>query len=459
MRHPIHKSSVSGSLTTGLPEDVFHLVDSQLSLLEDYLRAKCIISTETGSNVAVEAVLSIVRNLWYHHTNYRYTFLQDVESSIAAANDLMRKLEKLEEMMRQVGEHFPQVDWREREQGGSATFVVRREIADLVSLFSTDAVNACQRAVNHIMRNIHNSSIASDLFTREWEGDLIQNEVAVAIVRTFEDYLSDLRDYIEHDFLYHKVVAAMVRATVCFYTQCFVKKAHKLRRALKRGFPSKRASTIAFMNSKRAITRMTYDIQVFQEYFETLARHSPPLMRLVVDELSVFVVFIECMWLAVGRKENDSLDEYVVVVHKKISGADAAVTRHFLSDLWLLLGPKNEHYNIEKVVKRMDTELKLMSAMVKQEATSTRVTLDQSSCLRLDEVLHTMYEDRILQENSSLCVSFVKDIKDAKDRRSHSSDEEDSSNFEKPWEPLKEIKKRMTSNRYERELSLIFKKL
>jgi hypothetical protein len=462
MKPPVHHSSVSGCLTTALPEDLFHLIGSQLSLLDDYLRAKCIISTETGDSVVIEAVLSIVRNLWYHHQTYRYTFLRDVESSIAAANDLMRMLDKVEEMMREVAHYFPRLHWEDQhghhqKKGDhdyySTTTTVRREAADLASIFSSDAVNASQRAVSYIMINIQNSHISSDLFSREWEDIMTHNEVAISIVKTFEDYLSDIRNYIEHDFLYHKVISALVRATVCFYTQCFVKKAHKMRRVMNFDLTQQRAKKVAFLNPKRTITRITYDVQVFQDYFQSLTQSIPPLMRLVSDELSIFVVLIECMWLAVGRTEGESLDEFVVVVHKRISGANPAVTRHFLSDLWLLMGPKNEHLSIEKEIKTMEAELKLMSTRVKEEAPYRRTTIDQSTCLRLDEVLRTLYEDKIIQENSLPFFCAMMKYK--------GSYSDKGGNHR--WEPLKEIKKEIkkhiTATKQERELSLILEKM
>lgn len=454
MRHPIHQSAVSGSLTTPLPEDVFHLIHMQIRLLEEYLLAKGMINTETGTSVLLEAILSILRNLWYHHTKYRYTFLQDVESSIACANDLLRMLNKVEEMMRQLTKLFPLLDWEEHGQGDSLTSAIRHEVTDLTSMFSNDAVNACQRVVSYIMRNIQNSKIASDLFSREWEDVMVHNEVALSIVKTFEDYLVDLRNYIEHDFLYHKIVSALVRATVCFYTQSFVKKAQQMRRVMKRDFAMKRTRQVAFLNSARAITRMTYDIQIFRDYFHTLTRGFPTLTRLVSDELSIFVVLIECMWLAAGRTKVDSLDEYVVVVHKKISGANSVITRLFLSDLWLLMGPKDEHRNVEREVRMMDKELQLLSDRVKEEASCSRTTIDQSMCLRLDEVLRSLYEDRIIQENSSLCGALARN-----QRRKGPYGDEESNKSSPGWYSLEGFRQRLGASKEERELLLMFKNL
>ncbi len=452
MRHHIHRSAISGSLTTALPEDVFHLIDMQLSLLEEYLQAKHIVNTETGISVLTECVHSIVRNLWYHQSNYRYTFLRDVESSIAAANDHLRMMNKVEKMMRQIAKGFPQLDWEEQGQGGSTTSAIRRDVSSLIFMFSSDAVNASQRVVGYIMRDIQTSNIALDLFTSKWEDVMVHNEVAISVVKTLEDYLNDVRNYIEHEFLYCKIVAALVRATVSFYVQCFVKKAQQMRHIMKRDFARKRAQKFAFRSTRRAITRMTYDVQIFRDYFHSLAHDFPPLMRLVSDELSILVVLIECMCLAAGHMEDGCLNQYAVVVHKKITGTNSAVTRHFLSDVWLLLGPKDAHLKIEREVKMMDKDLQRISARVKEEAPCHATTTDQSMYPRLDKVLRSLYEDRIIQENSFLCGSITR-------RQNGQSNDRDFSKATKGWKPLQGVRQRLDVSKDERQLSLIFKNL
>jgi hypothetical protein len=453
MRHPVRVSVVSGALTTSLPEDVFHLVDTQLTLLHEFLVAKGIVNEASGTSATVDAVHSIVSSLTYHHTRYRFMFLQNLESCIAFANDLMRMLEKKEGMQEQLKVCFPRQKWGDLERGDSQTLMVRRELSQLASMYSEDATNACQRAVNFVMQSIQASRIPNELFSREWEDVMVHNEVAVSIVKSIADYLADIEEFVEHPFLYHKIVASLVRGIVCFYMQCLVKKAHTIRRVMKRDFSNKRAKRWAFMSSKRAVTRISYDVQVFQDFFLQVAEGHSLLARLITDELFVLVILIECMWLAVGRK-HDNLEEFILVVHQKISGANSAVTRHLLSDIWLLLGDKDEYRSVEQEVRLMDLDLQRLSAGIRERGESRKASValamsSRNTSLRLDEVLKCLYEDRVAEETLSLCGSLGKYVKPDSDLLPKG----------KIWDPLKGIKRHFASDQCEQELSSMFKKL
>jgi hypothetical protein len=95
MKRQVRNSRISGALSTSLPEDVFTIVHSQTSLLDEYLISSQLLEHETGDAVLVDGLLSIVRSLWHKQTHYRNTFLVTLESSIAAANDFLRMIEKV----------------------------------------------------------------------------------------------------------------------------------------------------------------------------------------------------------------------------------------------------------------------------------------------------------------------------------------------------------------------------
>ena len=59
------------------------------------------------------------------------------------------------------------------------------------------------------MRDIQRSDIPQKLFDRDWEDRLVQNEVAMSMVRMLEAYISDIRGFIEQDFLFHKIVVSL----------------------------------------------------------------------------------------------------------------------------------------------------------------------------------------------------------------------------------------------------------
>lgn len=410
----VTKSDISGTLYTSLPEDVFALLEAQASLLDDYLISTELYGTDAGDAILTDALFSILRNLWYKQSHFRNSFLWDMESCIAAANDLLRMVDKVDALVLVTAERYPHLNWNE--SGDVTTSLLRKEAASLISLLGNDAVNASQRAVNFVMRDIQRSDIPQKLFDRDWEDRLVQNEVAMSMVRMLEAYISDIRGFIEQDFLFHKVVAALVRSTVCFYVQRFVNKADQMRRAMKRDFGNRKTRRIAFMSSSRATCRMNYDIEVLREYFGNIAKDIPSLGRVVDTEFSVFELLLECMWLAVGQtsSEKNNLEEFVVVVHKR-TGADSQVTRHFLSDLWLLMGAKNQHQVVEETIRMMDADLQLLSTRLKEVESSKQYDNNDMTCVRLDEMLKASYQERILQEKSSVCGNILKNAKDLRD--------------------------------------------
>ena len=97
-----------------------------------------------------------------------------------------------------------------------------REIDDLLYVYSNDAVYAAQRAHLFVLSTIQQSTIAKDLFSKDWETKFTHNEVAITLVKTVEDFLCDFHAFLSNDFHYQKVVATLVQAVVCFYVRCLV---------------------------------------------------------------------------------------------------------------------------------------------------------------------------------------------------------------------------------------------
>lgn len=382
----------------------------------DFIAAKDTAEGQDASNVILEAVTTIVDSLSYHHTRYRYSFLQDLESSIASGNDLMRMVDKIESMKAQLKNSFPFLDWDEdmkndKETAMPSPRMAQRGLSELVVLYSNDSVNACYRAVNFVMQKVQSShQMTCGLFSKEWEDVMTHNELAQAIVKTTSEYVSEMETFIDHPFLYYKVIASLVRGTVCFYIRNLVEKAKSLRRAMKKDFGNKRAvHQVVFMSGKRAATRITYDVQVFRNYFQYLARDNETLFRIVMDELSALVILLECIWLAIeGTK---SLDEFIIVVHKNITGGDVAVTQSLLSDIWLLWGENDMQHAVEEAVEFMRQDLQLISSRVDETAPRRQEAVGNfGAALQLDQVLKTLYEDRIAEEAMSLCGSFMKRV-------------------------------------------------
>jgi hypothetical protein len=419
----LEKSKIDGSFSTSLPEDVFTLVDTQITLLNEYLESSGLAKTDTGDAVAVDALMNVFRILSVKQNHYRDSFFRDFDSCIAAANDFLRMSEKTERLIALIRQnrYYSRLSWEATEakemlsEWDISTGMVEQEASNLIDLFQKDAVIAAQRSSIYIIRAVQMStdSLPSQLFSYEWEEELTYNQVAKAMVRTYVECLDGLQQLLVTEYLYHKIVTALVRSTVCFYIQCFVVKADKARRRLQ-SHTKKNKEKYSFVCPTRAVMRMSHDMKVFEEFFLSLAEGNVTLKRIVSNELSVLkVVVLELMSYATGQNGSDSLHEFVVVVHKR-TGADPDVTRHFLSDIYVLLGSKKEYLTVEHHVRGMKDELERMTERV-EEKRMAGVLGDKSteSTFRLDKMLRTVYEDRIMHEKLSLCGNLMTDVKGA----------------------------------------------
>jgi len=198
-RDSVHTSTVDGTLSTPLAEDIFTLVDAQLTLLDEFLESADLAMTDTGDAVVLDALLSIFRILCYKQIHYGRTslFLQDVESCIARANDYWRMGEKTNSMMQEVSEkRYAHLTWNTAKSKNNLSEweitgnLVEKEASRLIDLLNSDAVQASQRAAIYIIQAIRQYDIPRELFSRHWEEDLTNNEVAKYIVTVYGDYLS-----------------------------------------------------------------------------------------------------------------------------------------------------------------------------------------------------------------------------------------------------------------------------
>ena len=262
------------------------------------------LGTDLGDTVLVDGLSCIFHNLSQMHVQYRDTFLVDLERSCATANDFYRMMETAEEFWATLCRTYPTVIGQK--DGHSS--VLNGQVNDLLSLYSSDAVYAAQRAHTFVVREIHQSDIPSQLFSRDWEDVFTSNEVVLSLIKTMEDYLYDFHNFLCNELLYRKVIDSLIRAMVCFYITSLVRKADQARR---------RKQHASFLNPARALVRMMYDVELFRTYFENLTKDFPSLANVVEEEMSVLVLVHECLGIAVGSNGSSSLEEFVIVVHKR----------------------------------------------------------------------------------------------------------------------------------------------
>jgi uncharacterized protein YutD len=367
----------------------------QWNVLHDYLKTSKLLGTKVGDTILVDGLFSIFRNLKYKHIHYRDNFLADLEGSCATANDFYRMMDTAEELWVTLRRTYPDV------LGYDTISILSTEASDLLSLYSSDAVYAVQRAHMFVVREIHQSEIPTQLFSHDWEDVYTSNEVVLSLVKTMEDYLYDFHNYLCNDFLFRKVVDSLLRAMVCFYVTSLVRKADQARRR-KRNEP--------FCNPPRALIRMVYDLELFRIYFENLTKEIPSLSNTVEEQLSILVLVHECLGIAAGNTDDSSLEEFVIVLHKH-TGGNVEVTKHLLGDLWFLAAPRSQRKEIYNVVSLMQAELKMISMRMEEMAAPRNQQRDPLQGIKLVETLKDLYDERILQEQFSVCAPCVHAIK------------------------------------------------
>ena len=454
---------------------MFALIEAQLSLLQEYttvndaienidiaadgaagvvgnhgsngqsLEASSSFRSTSSLHIKNIAISSILSNITEKQMTYRHTFLRTFESCIAASNDFMKMSNMLQDVM-----EYHISGQQQGEENEEFIVAVQQLVSILIQRFTNDAVYSCERAIMFIVNNIQDSNIPHQLFSHEWEDEFTHNQIMISIIDTIEDYLVDMKTYLEDPYLYSKAIITCLRSAICFYVQCFINKANKLRgvlsstkvKAYTAFVPGGKSKTLqkvistSFLNPKRAICRMKYDIQILQEYFErttnSAARNSTiaVLRKAVEKELSVFVILMECMELAVAThhasssmsssdssvsSSNNSLEELVFVVHKR-TGGNVHVTQNFLSDLWLLFGGdgggnhhesdkqhrhhyRHSHKVVETTILSMHNDLQRMTLALREADGNRRQQQptdddDVNAHYHLNTMLEHFYQNR-----------------------------------------------------------------
>jgi hypothetical protein len=418
-QNPVHRSAIDGSLFTTLAEDVFTLVHAQLALLDEFLVSANISTTDTGDAVIADALLSIFRIMICKQIHYGRTsdFLYDVDSCIARANDYWLMGEKTTSIMNLISEkHYYHLTWKAEDakfllaEWNSTANLVKREASKLEDRMNSDAVEAAHHVAICIIQRIQRLDIPRELFSRHWEEDLTQNEVAEYIVRAYANYLPAMKHLFVSDCLYHKVLITLARCTICFYLKSFIYKACRARRS-NPWFDNRNSNKEFFRSPRKALLRMTYDIDVFRNFFLDQSEGNAALTKIISNEFSAFrVLFLESLRYALGQNSPESLKDFIIVVHKR-TGADSSTTRHFLSDVFLLMNKRELHHRLRDCIHDMKEDLDRIKGNIDDETNKNlpaHASNAESAFFQLDEMFKAVYEERILQENVEYCATIRK---------------------------------------------------
>jgi len=344
-------------LTTSLCEDVFSLAAVQLRTIRERLSRK--------SEALVMAVCVIFSQLRAKQIGSRDKFLQELETCCAAANDFQRMAEQCEDVLQDLLEHC---DLPEQ-----SIKMLEDACMTLVSLYSADAVFASQKTHIYIFQPIWRT-ISDDIFGPKWEDDLTNNELALSLTRTLEDFMGDLETFLD-EFMLKKAVDALVTSSVIFYVKCLLLKAEK--------HNSNRVSW--FGNVEKSFERMFGDIKVIRDYFEALAEGMPALTKHIEKEFELLTTVQELMKIAAGSMESEPRD-FILVLHKVIR--DVNITKKIVGDLWHLVKPWEER-NVCDITVSLEESL---VAVCPPDNLPKSGRLNVPG-LRLDETLAKLYNE------------------------------------------------------------------
>ena len=327
--------------------------------MRDYILSSRSLSKEQAEHLANDTLRFVIRTLSAKQSQFRDNFLQDLEGCCAAANDFFRMMELVEV---EIDQPF------------------QEEAADLLALYSADAVYSARLSTVFVFAPIHDT-IRRDLFGDEWENNLTQNEVALSLVRTIDDFWTDIRAYLGNDYLAKKVADSLVSKTVVFYVKCLLEKAGQSRR---------RQNTAGrFLDPRRAARRIHGDIRVMKKFFKGMAADGmPALSRVIEREFSPLVAIHECLSIVTGTSKAN-ISDFIFVLHKIT--LDYKVTQQILCDLWRLAAPGDER-KAWIIVSSMRESLVEISGM--KDAAGIPARSDRNHnvpATRLDELLLRHY--------------------------------------------------------------------
>lgn len=355
---PVKNQSAEGILTTSICEDVFSFSSVQLRTIRERLSKK--------SDALILAVCIILSHMRSKQVHARNNFLQDLETCCAASNDFTRMSEKCEDM---ISELMSQCEFSE-----DMMSTVEATSNELMGVYSSDAVYS-SRSVHIYVFDPIEEEIGIRFFEEDWEETMVDNDLAISLVRTLEDFHEDLEHYMD-DFMVVKSMLSLMSATVIFYVKCLLQRAEKHRNN-KRPY---------FGDVKKALDRMTGDIKVMRDYFEGLVPKMPSLKKNIEKNFEILDTIHELMCIASGFSESDA-EDFIIVLQKRVR--DVGITKHIVADLWHLVAPTEERY-VWELVESME-EL-LVAIAPADEALALEVN-DRSYVkgLRLDEMAVKLY--------------------------------------------------------------------
>jgi hypothetical protein len=346
--------TAEGRLITSLCEDVYSLASVQLRTIRERLTKR--------SDAMVQAVGLIFKNLYEKQIGSRNTFLQDFETCCAAANDFIRMSDNCEEILTNLIE--------ETNLSEASTEILEEQSGALLGLYSSDAVFAAQKIHLYVFEPIE-EAISEELFGNEWLDELTHNDLALTLVRTIEDFMSDLEEFLD-ELMVGKTLESLITSSVIFYLKTLLAKSSS--------HTSKTKSV--WSDNNRALERIRGDINVIREFFDELADSYPSLPRVIESEFAILDTVYELLTIANGTSQSAERD-FVILLQKRIK--NIPITKYVVGDLWHLVSPGGEE-DIYNLIDSMEEEL-VAVAPTDEEAFDVVLARQTVPGLRLDQEL------------------------------------------------------------------------
>lgn len=349
-----------GKIYTLLCQDIFGFVGVQLKTIRDHLTRR--------SEAMVQSVGVIVKTLYDVQVQSRDKFLTDFETCCAASNDFLQMSEAVDDVVAEI-----------RNETSLSPVVMeslQEQSAALIGLYSADAVYAGQKTHVYIFEPIE-EAITVDLFGVDWLETMTNNELALTLVRTVEDFMEDLENFLD-EFMIQKVVEALVSASVIFYIRSLLGKA-SLHKSNRDSF---------FADNRRALDRMSADVAIMKEYFDEQAKSMASLKRIIDREFEVLETFQEMIAIAAGLSQSDPHD-FILVLQKRIR--NITITKLIVGDIYHLVQPSGER-SVYELVDSMEEEMMVMAptderavAAARERSTVPGLRLDQMMAKHCDQ--------------------------------------------------------------------------
>jgi hypothetical protein len=313
------------------------------------------------SEAMIQAVGVIFQILYARQKDSRDHFLLDFECCCAGANDFVRMSEKCEDIIQEIQIEC-QLTAKQQE-------TLDDQAGALLNVYNIDAVYSAQKTIQYIFADIARE-IEADLFTIEWLDELQDNDLAVTMIATIEDYMGDLQKFLD-EVMMQKVMEALVAKSIVFYIGQLLDRAEK----------HKSGRDSFFADNQRALLRMSGDMEVIKEYFDGYAEEDfPTLNRTIEKEFAFFETVHEVMKIAAGVS-GDDIRTYIFAFQERIQQYD--ITISVIGDLYHLANP-GEEKKIYEAFKELEEDLKELNADDKSDPEKERETV---SGLRLDTMM------------------------------------------------------------------------